>query len=214
MTFPKGWNTFFESQLKQPYFKDLISFLEKEYKDKNILPNKEKVFKPFYFFDPSETKVVILGQDPYYLKDIADGLCFSTETNFKPKSLINIFKELERSYGSIEKNYNLERWAKQKILLINTVFTVEENKPLSHQNRGWEIFTTNLISYLTKINHNIVYLLMGNNAIKFSYLMDEKFVVKTSHPSPLSFKKNFYGSNCFVKINDILSNLNLSKINW
>lgn len=209
------WNLFIENEQKKDYFLKLCKELDLLYKTNNMLPSIENIFRAFTFFDYDKTKVVILGQDPYHQKNMADGLAFSTKLDILPKSLSNIFKEIYLSVGINRKNANLEDWAMQGILLLNTILTVELDKPLSNKNIGWEIFTKHLIEFLDSKNKNVIYLLMGKNAAYYShFIQNSKFVLKTNHPSPLSCHTNFFGSNVFKHINEILTTLNLSIINW
>lgn len=209
------WNSFIETESKNGYFLQLCKNLDLFYETKHMLPLKENIFRSLTFFDYEKTKVVILGQDPYHKKNMADGLAFSTQLNILPKSLNNIFKEIYLSTGICRKKPNLEDWAAQGILLLNTILTVELDKPLSNQNMGWEIFTKNLIKFLDCKNKNIIYLLMGKKAINYAkFIKNSKFILTTNHPSPLSCYINFFGTNAFKKINEILIILNLNPINW
>lgn len=209
------WNYFIEVETKKEYFLTLCKSLNILYETKYMQPPIENIFRALTFFDYEDTKVVILGQDPYHKKDMADGLAFSTQLDILPKSLNNIFKEIYLSLGISRKKSNLEDWAHQGILLLNTILTVELDKPLSNKNMGWEIFTKNLIEFLDSKNSNIIYLLMGKNAAYYSqFIKNSKFILKTNHPSPLSSHINFFDSNVFKIINEILIDLKLTPINW
>lgn len=219
------WIEFINNELKKDYFKKLLHFINLEYdSNKVIYPDKEKIFRCFNFFNYSDLSVVILGQDPYYSKGMADGLAFSCSNGLTPKSLQNIFNEINRSLNVNRTNPNLEDIARQNVLLLNTCLTVVENHPMSHSNKGWEIFVDNAIEFINLNCNNVIFLLMGNNAFKKEKLITNQshIVFKTSHPSPLSFKKTFkdkskkafYCSNVFKEINDTLMLLGKKKLNW
>lgn len=210
-----NWNEFILKESKEPYFIELMEFIDNEYKQKTIFPEKDKIFRAFDFFNIEDTVLVILGQDPYYKKGMADGLAFSCANNIIPKSLKNIFNELKYDLNIFRENADLTDIAMQNVLLLNTCLTVEENKPLSHKNKGWEIFIDKVIKYINDNCKDVIFLLMGNESIqKEKLLTNQQYIIKTSHPSPLSYKKSFYHSKPFSKINQILENLNKKKINW
>lgn len=210
-----NWKQFIENESLKEYFNDLISFVEKEYETKVIYPTKEKIFECFKFFNVEDTKLVILGQDPYHIPNVADGLAFSTKINFKPKSLMNIFKELESDLGIKRTNCDLEDIAKQNVLLLNTCLTVQAKKAFSHKNKGWEIFTDNVIKYLNENNKDVIFLLMGEKAKDKQELIDNKEnIITTSHPSPFSARHSFFGSKVFSKINKMLKDKNKEPIKW
>ena len=212
-------NKFLEIESKKEYFKNMMGFLDKEYETKSILPPKKDMFNAFNLTDLENIKVVIIGQDPYPTKGVAHGLAFSVKKGVKiPASLKNIFKELEdENIGfKIPEDGCLEPWAKQGVFLINTVLTVEEGKPNSHKNIGWQTFTTNLIKYLNSENKNICYMLWGNNAQKYEKYIDgeKNLILKSVHPSPLSYYRGFLGCKHFLKANEYLKNNNIEEINW
>lgn len=211
-----NWKEIIEIETKKDYFKKLEEFILKEYQNNNVYPKKEDIFRCFDFFDFEKTSLVILGQDPYHIKNMADGLAFSTRLDIKPKSLINIFKELNNDLKINRVNCDLSDIAKQNVLLLNTCLTVRENKPLSHNNKGWEIFTDNIIRYIDSKLDNVIFLLMGNNAIKKSNLIinNKNNILTTSHPSPFSYKISFEGSKVFSKINSLLLSMNKTIIIW
>lgn len=217
-----NWNKIIEEESKQQYFKSLMEFVNNEYNHKTIYPKKEKIFRCFDFFNYEKLSVVILGQDPYPTKGMADGLAFSCSNNLLPKSLKNIFDELFYSFNNKRTNTDLTDIAKQNVLLLNTCLTVEENKPLSHNNKGWETFTDNIIKFISNNLTGVIFLLMGNHAISKSPLIDESkhIILKTTHPSPLGYKKvsnkhlTFYHSNVFKTINETLKKLNKDEIKW
>ena len=219
------WIEVINAESKKDYFKKLMHFINLEYdSNKVIYPKKDKIFRCFNFFNYSDLSVVILGQDPYYSKGMADGLAFSCSNGLIPKSLQNIFNEINRNLNVNRTNPNLEDIAKQNVLLLNTCLTVEENLPLSHSNIGWEVFVDNVIKFIDQKCNNVIFLLMGNNAFKKEKIITNRshIIFKTSHPSPLSFKKEFkdkdkkafYCSNVFKDINDTLLTLGKNKLNW
>lgn len=209
----QSWKSFFDLEIKKDYFFILDNKLKKDFEKKEkIFPIYDDIFNAFKFFEVNETKLVILGQDPYHIENMADGLAFSTKLNIIPKSLNNIFKELENDFQIKRKNPNLIDIAQQNVLLLNTILTVKQNKALSHKNYGWEIFSKNLISYLSNINKNVIYLLMGNNAIEYEKFINNSLAIfKTSHPSPLSYHVSLKKSKTFKKINDLLKE---KEIKW
>lgn len=198
----KTWTDFFNIEKEKPYFKELMNFVDSEYKNKKINPKKEDIFKAFSYTKLEDVKVVILGQDPYPTNDYACGLAFSVKEDSKlPKSLVNIFKELTSDTGIIKENGDLSSWAKNGVLLLNTILTCEENYPLSHKNKGWEILTDNIIKHLNTINRKIVFILWGSPAIKKAELLNNSnhLIIKTPHPSPLSAYRGFFGSKVFSR---------------
>lgn len=196
-----SWNSFFENEKIQPYFKDLLSNLEDSYQTKQIFPNKEQIFRVFET-DISKIKVVILGQDPYPTYGYANGLCFSVNPDIfpYPKSLLHIFREIKIEYPEFEpENGDLNRWKEQGVFLLNTILTVEKGMPLSHKKFGWEKFTSKVIQYLASQRKNIVYLLWGKNAhvIENQIQKKDNLILKTSHPSPLGYTKSGKGFIAF-----------------
>ena len=209
-----NWKDFILQEAKQPYFQKMWSFLKNEYVNKNIFPPRNKIFTCFQYFDFEATKVVIVGQDPYYTKGYANGLAFAVNRNCAlPKSLINIFKEIKNEYGKVSTDQTLISWAKQGVLLLNRTLTVEENKPNSHKTIGWDIFTNNLIRFINENTKNIVFVLWGNNAKQLKSLIDpnKHKIITCAHPSPLSANYGFFGSNCFKIVNIYLND---KKIIW
>jgi len=213
-----SWDDIFKSEKAKPYYKELQDFVEDEYKTKAIYPPKADLFRAFELTPFEEVKVVILGQDPYHQKNQSHGLCFSVKDgNRIPPSLVNIYKEICSSYG-VEGplNCDLTHWAKQGVLLLNTILTVEGSKPLSHKNKGWQRFTDHAIMNLNKSKSPIVFMLWGNNAkVKQELITNPIHKVLTAvHPSPLSASRGFFGCNHFVLANDFLVKNNLSPIEW
>lgn len=210
-----SWNL--ELEFKQDYFKKINNFLKNE-KDKVIFPPKNKIFAAFDLCKWEDLKVVIIGQDPYHNEHQAHGLAFSVLVEKLPPSLKNIYKEIESEYGyeMPKNNGNLESWAKQGVLLLNTALTVEKNKPGSHAKIGWHTFTENIIKKISTEKNNVVFVLWGNHAHQFKELINEEKheILESSHPSPFSARKSFFGSNHFVKINDYLKKHNKRVIEW
>jgi uracil-DNA glycosylase len=187
--------------------------------NREIFPKESNIFNAFNLCSFENTKVVILGQDPYHGKGEAHGLAFSVEEGIKmPPSLRNIFKELKNEYPNFNttRSTDLSDWAQQGVLLINAVLTVEKDKPASHKHYEWELFTNHIISTLSKNKKNLVFLLLGKFAQNKEYLIDSQFhtILKTTHPSPLSASRGFLGSNIFKKCNEILVENSILTIDW
>lgn len=195
---------------------DFIKRMEKDYDFGNIYPDKELIFHCFDFFELEETKLVILGQDPYHGIHQAMGLSFSVPSELKsPPSLKNIFKEIKEDIGISRTNNNLTDWAKQNILLLNSILTVEKNSPNSHSKIGWEKITNKIIEELDKKNKNIIYLFLGKSASrKVSLIKNSKYIICVPHPSPLSSYRGFHGSKIFSRINKILLEQKKEIIYW
>ena len=212
------WDNLLTEEVKKDYFKELIEYVNNEYKTKTIYPKKTEVFNAFKYTDYKDVKVVILGQDPYHGPNQAEGLSFSVSNEvIKPPSLKNIFKELESDLGIQFPELNsLKPWTKQGVLLLNSVLTVEEHKPASHKNRGWEIFTDEVIKMLNKREEPIVFILWGNYSKEKSvYITNSKhYVIESVHPSPFSARNGFFGSKPFSKTNEFLKSNNLKEIDW
>lgn len=212
------WNIILKDELKKEYFKNIESFLDKEYKEKNIFPPRNEIFKAFELSSYMDTKVVILGQDPYYNYGQAQGLSFSVNKGVKlPPSLRNIYKEMEADLGlKPSLNGSLVSWAEQGVLLLNASLTVEEKKPNSHRLIGWQIFTDKIISLLNDRDKPIVFILWGNFARSKKALITNSrhLILESAHPSPLSARNGFFGSRPFSKTNEFLKRNNLKEINW
>jgi len=206
-----------KTEKQKPYFKTLIEKINEEAKTNIIYPKKEDWFKALELTSLEDVLIVLLGQDPYYNEKEAMGLSFSVNENVKiPPSLANIYKEIEKEYNKPMPNTgNLTGWAKQGVLLLNTVFTVNAKKPMSHKGFGWETFTDEVIKTLQKKDF-VVYLLLGNHAQKYEKKITNKnhAILKTSHPSPLASYRGFLGSNIFKKANELLKQNNKNEINW
>ena len=214
----KTWDEFLNNEFKQDYFLKISEFLKSEYSEKTIFPPKKEVFASFYFTDLDKVKVVILGQDPYHEVNQACGMCFAVKPGIElPKSLINIYREIEDDLGiKMSKNGYLLKWAQQGVLLLNTVLTVEEHKANSHKDCGWQIFTDHVIEYLDKQDQPIVFLLWGNNARQKEALLTnpKHLVLKAAHPSPLSAYNGFFGCKHFSQTNQFLIDNGVTPIDW
>ena len=215
-----NWNEFIAQQAEMPYYKNLQQFLqEQENSGKMIYPPKALRFHALDLTPMDTVKVVILGQDPYHGEKQAHGLSFSVPDGIKiPPSLRNIYKELAESFPGYEipESGNLEHWAKQGILLLNAVLTVEKGNAGSHASKGWEIFTDNIISEINNTQSGVIFLLWGSYAHKKGRLIDtEKHIVlKSTHPSPLSAYRGFLGCGHFKQVNEILTERREAVINW
>lgn len=213
----KVWDEKLKDEVKKDYFKKLGIFVRSEYKRKQVFPPYKNIFDALRFTDYDKVKVVILGQDPYHGLGEAHGLSFSVKENVKkPPSLQNIFKELNDDLGIKRTNSDLTDWAKQGVLLLNSIMTVECDKPLSHKDKGWEIFTDNIIKLLNERENPVIFVLWGSFARSKKSLINLKkhYVIESAHPSPLSAYRGFFGSRPFSKINKILEENHMSKINW
>ena len=212
------WDSLLTEEVNKEYFKELINYVNNEYKQKTNYPKKTEVFNAFKYTDYNNVKVVILGQDPYHGPNQAEGLSFSVSNEvLKPPSLKNIFKELESDIGIPFPEHNsLKPWAKEGVLLLNAVLTVEEHKPASHANKGWETFTDEIIKILNKKEEPVVFILWGNYAReKKTYITNPiHYIIESPHPSPFSARNGFFGSKPFSKTNEFLKSKGLKEINW
>ena len=221
MYFEKSWELALNEEFQKPYFLELMKFINSEYTAKAgaIFPSKSTIFQALNLCKIENVKVVIIGQDPYPTKGHAHGLCFSVERNIKPlpKSLINIFKEIENDLNvTIPENGNLERWAEQGVLLLNSVLTVEEGKADSHSKKGWEKFTDAIIQKLNEQTEGVVYLLWGSKAQEKAHKVntEKNLILKSVHPSPLSSYRGFFGCKHFSQSNEYLMEMNKEPIIW
>lgn len=205
-------------EFSKPYFLSLQNFLRQEYSSKKIYPKPENVFNAINLVKFEDVKVVIFGQDPYHQPMQAHGLCFSVQDGVKiPPSLANIFKEIESEFNTkCLGSGNLLRWARQGVLLLNTVLTVEDSHPNSHKGKGWEIFTRKIVQVLSARQEQVIFVLWGANAKEFVPLIDTKkhIILQSSHPSPLSAYQGFFGNGHFKKINEILTSQGKMPIDW
>lgn len=211
------WDDLIHKELEKPYFKGLVSFLKHEDMHHVVLPPKEKRLSCFKLTPYEDVKVVIIGQDPYHNLKQAHGLAFSVENDDFPPSLKNIYKELVSDLNvPYPKTGNLTHWAKQGVLLLNTCLTVRIHEPLSHQKKGWEIFTLEAVKKVNDKKEPVVFILWGNHAKSFMKYIDQKRhkVITSAHPSPLSASRGFFGSKPFSKTNDFLEKQGLKPIDW
>ena len=213
-----NWDKLLEDEYKKEYFVNLIEFLKKEYKEKTIYPKQNEIFNAFRYTSYDDVKVVIIGQDPYHGPKQAEGLSFSVSNDvLKPPSLQNIFKELESDLGiQFPKHNSLIPWAREGVLLLNAVLTVEEHKPASHSKIGWEMFTDHVIEVLNKREKPIVFILWGAFARSKKALITNTnhYIIESAHPSPFSARNGFFGSKPFSKTNDFLKKHNIKEIDW
>lgn len=212
------WLTELGSEFKKPYYKTLYEFVKQEYNTTQVFPPAEDIFNAFHLTPLSEVKVVIIGQDPYHNIGQAHGLCFSVKPDVEiPPSLVNIYKELQDDLGcEIPNNGYLVKWAKQGVLMLNTVLTVRAHAANSHRGRGWEEFTDAAIRALNKQDRPIVFILWGSPArMKKSMLNNPNhLILEAPHPSPLSAYRGFFGSKPFSKTNQFLEAHGVAPIDW
>ena len=212
------WDEILKDEWSKPYYQQLRQFLKQEYATQTVYPPMNDIFNALRYTSFADTKVVIIGQDPYHGKGQAHGLCFSVRKGVRPPpSLRNIFKELEMDTGKpIPPHGELTDWAKQGVLLLNNVLTVREGEPTSHANKGWETLTDKIIASLNKKETPVVFLLWGAHAQKKGILIRNPIHhrLKTVHPSPLSASRGFFGCKHFSKANKILRDNGLEEINW
>ena len=213
-----NWDKILEKEYQKDYFKEIIKYITTEYKNKTVYPKENEVFNAFRYTDYNNVKVVILGQDPYHGPNQAEGLSFSVSNEVKkPPSLINIFKELESDLKiPFPEANSLKPWAKQGVLLLNAVLTVEEHKPTSHKDKGWEIFTDDVIRIINKKETPVVFILWGSYArSKKSLITNPKhLIIESAHPSPFSARNGFFGSRPFSRTNEFLKKNGISEIDW
>jgi uracil-DNA glycosylase len=215
----KTWDNFFEVEKKKPYWKTLESFWDEKYATTTVFPKRELIFNAFSLTPLSEVKVVVIGQDPYHEVGQAMGLAFSVPNSCKvPPSLINIFKEIEIEYGTpCEKVGDLTYLAKQGVLLVNTILTVEEGKAMSHKIKEYAIFMRNLLGFLDNLDQPIVFMLWGGPAQKYEQYVTNPnhLVIKRTHPSPLGANQGgWFNENTFKSCNEFLEKKNVKTIEW
>jgi len=212
------WNESLKEEYAKPYYIDLTKKIAEEYNTRIIYPPKDDIFNAFTYTPLDKVKVVIIGQDPYHGDGQAHGLSFSVQYGIDiPPSLVNIYKELETEYGCyIPNNGYLEKWARQGVLLLNTVLTVRAHEAASHRQYGWEKFTDAAISVVNELDRPVVYMLWGSPAQKKQSLITnpKHLVLKAPHPSPLSAYRGFFGCGHFKMCNDFLAENGLSTIDW
>jgi uracil-DNA glycosylase len=217
MNVPESWREVLRNETSQPYFADLIEFVLRERKAVTVFPFEREVFAALQLTPPGAVRVVIVGQDPYHGPGQAHGLSFSVQHGTRiPPSLRNIYAELHSDLDiPLPSHGNLEEWAKQGVLLLNSTLTVREGDAGSHAGHGWETFTDAIISYLGSRQEHIVFVLWGAHAGKKTSLIDQHHTVITSvHPSPLSAHRGFFGSRPFSQANRALADHNQPEINW
>lgn len=218
MTLSNSWKELLDTELQKEYYQNLSSFIINEYNTKTVFPPFDTIYRAFDLIEPEDVKVVIIGQDPYHGRDQANGLAFSVHRGCKiPPSLRNIYKELQDDIGcEIPDHGNLENWAREGVLLINSVLTVLESQANSHKEKGWEIFTDHVISTLSKNYTHIVFVLWGKPSQKKSVLIDasKHLIIKSAHPSPLSAFRGFFGSKPFSQSNEYLKQYCRGSIDW
>ena len=211
------WYSLLSKEYEKEYFVNLQKFVRNEYKNKTIFPPASSVFKALELSDYDKVKVVILGQDPYHGIGEAQGLSFSVPVDVKrPPSLRNIFVELENDLGIKRDKNDLSDWASQGVLLLNSILTVQMDSPLSHKDKGWEVFTDEIIKLVNKKETPVVFILWGSYARSKKVLIDNPihYVIESVHPSPLSASRGFFGSKPFSKTNNFLEKNKIEGIKW
>lgn len=212
------WDEILKGEFEKEYYKNLREFLKKEYSTQEIFPNMYDIFNALKYTSYKDTKVVIIGQDPYHNVGQAHGLAFSVKPGIQtPPSLQNMYKELKDELDCfIPNNGYLVKWADQGVLLINTVLTVRAHNANSHKGMGWEIFTDNIIKYLSDREDPVIFLLWGANARSKKKIVDKNkhIILEAPHPSPLSAYRGFFGCGHFKKANEILEEMGKEKIDW
>ena len=218
ISFENDWDSLLSEEFKKDYYLNLREFLKNEYRTQKIYPPMNDIYNALRYTSRENTRIVILGQDPYHGFGQAHGLCFSVKAGVAfPPSLKNIFKELHSEYGIAEpKTGELTGWAKQGVLLLNTTLTVREGQPQSHKGHGWEVLTDRIISLVNEKTTPTVFMLWGGNARAKKSLITNPvhLVLECAHPSPLSAYNGFFGCNHFVLANEFLRKNQLSEINW
>ncbi len=213
-----SWKSFLNEEFEKPYFSNLMQFVKHEYMEQKVFPSENQIFATFDHCPLADLRVVIIGQDPYHGDGQANGLCFSVSDGIKsPPSLVNIFKEIKEDLGiPVPHSGNLERWAKQGILLLNATLTVRASSPGSHQKQGWEQFTDRVIELVSAEKEKVVFILWGAFAQKKASLIDGKkhLILVGAHPSPFSVHRGFVGCKHFSKTNAYLAQNGLETILW
>ncbi|MFC5452999.1 uracil-DNA glycosylase [Paenibacillus aestuarii] len=216
--FTNDWSACLEPEMQKPYFIKLSQFLDDEYHSRTIFPEKQLVFQALHTTSLADTKVVILGQDPYHGRGQAHGLSFSVQPGIAiPPSLQNMYKELQADLGCPVPNHGyLTKWAEQGVLLLNTVLTVREAEANSHKNKGWESFTDAVIQTLNEREKPVVFILWGGHAQAKTKMIDtvKHKIIASPHPSPLSAYRGFFGSKPYSKANQYLRELGSPEIDW
>ncbi len=212
------WGPLLAPEFEKEYYRKLADFLKEEYSTHVVYPKKEDIFNALEYTSYENTKVVILGQDPYHGLNQAHGLSFSVQPGIKtPPSLLNMYKELRDEYGyDIPNNGYLVKWAEQGVLLLNTVLTVRQGEANSHKGKGWEHFTDRVIELLNEREKPVIFILWGRHAqAKKKLITNTKHhIIESVHPSPLSARRGFFGSKPYSKVNTILANMGEREIDW
>ncbi|MFT4032114.1 MAG: uracil-DNA glycosylase [Siphonobacter sp.] len=215
----ESWKPYLQPEFEKPYFQDLVAFIRNEYATQKVYPPGKLIFNAFNHCSFGNTKVVILGQDPYHGPGQANGLAFSVNDGIAiPPSLVNIFREIKDDLGKpLPRSGNLERWADQGVLLLNATLTVRAGQAGSHQGRGWEVFTDSVIQILSQQKENLVFLLWGAYAQRKGAVIDasKHLILKARHPSPMSANQGgWFGNKHFSQTNEYLASKSLSEIDW
>ena len=218
VTLGNDWDDLLADEFKKDYYIKLRGFLKSEYQNHKIYPDMYDIFNALKWTAYKDTKVVILGQDPYHEVNQAHGLAFSVKVGVNiPPSLLNMYKELHNELGLyIPNNGYLEKWARQGVMLLNSSLTVREGLANSHRNKGWEIFTSSIIERLNERDDPVIFLLWGNNAKEKNALITNQkhYVLTAAHPSPLSASRGFFGCGHFKKTNELLIQMGKQPIDW
>ncbi len=214
-----SWKNILHQEFEKTYFKNLIAFVKSEYENHTCYPKRKEIFAAFDYCSLDDLKVIIIGQDPYHGPNQANGLCFSVNDDIThPPSLKNIFKEISTELNQdYPQSGNLEKWAKQGVLLLNATLTVRAHEAGSHQKKGWETFTDAIIKQISKEKDDVVFLLWGGFAKKKVKLIDKMkhHILESGHPSPLSANRGYwFGNKHFSKTNAFLKSINKREINW
>lgn len=214
----EAWKKLLQPEFEKPYFTNLVEFVRSEYANHTVYPSGANIFRALDKCSPDDVKVVIIGQDPYHGEGQANGLCFSVNEGVMfPPSLRNIFKEIESDLGiKVPTSGNLDRWAEQGVLLLNSTLTVRAHAAASHAGHGWEQFTDAVVATLSELKSGVVYMLWGNYAQKKGAVVDRSrnLVLKAAHPSPLSAYNGFFGCRHFSQANNYLLSVGKSPIKW
>jgi len=214
----ESWKNKLQPEFEKDYFKQLVEFVKNEYTSYKVFPKGRQIFSAFDFCSFDDLHVVIIGQDPYHGDGQANGLCFSVSDGIKmPPSLKNIFKEIKDDLGKdFPSSGNLDRWAKQGVLLLNATLTVRSQSPGSHQNKGWEEFTDAVIKTISKEKEDVVFLLWGAYAQRKGEIIDanKHKILSSAHPSPFAANRGFFGNKHFSQANSYLTQKGLKPIDW
>ncbi|MBR6830458.1 MAG: uracil-DNA glycosylase [Tidjanibacter sp.] len=214
----EDWKALLQNEFDKPYFEQLVGFVKQEYAQTRIYPRAANIFRAFDKCPLDSLKVVIIGQDPYHEEGQANGLCFSVNEGVKfPPSLQNIFAEIKNDLGTpIPTSGNLDRWAEQGVLLLNSVLTVRAHAAASHAGKGWEQFTDSVVRIIAEHKENVVYMLWGNYAQRKGAIVDpsRNCILKSAHPSPLSVYRGFFGCRHFSQANAYLKRVGKTPIEW